>query len=348
MLLRRLVPELSRRNVIPDHQFGFRSKHATTEQVHRVCEKIRASLENKEYCSTAFLDIQQAFDTVWHRGLLFKIKSFLPHTYFALHESYLADRFFQVKESDARSSFYDINAGVPQGSVLGPTLYSIYTSDLPQTDNVVTATYADDTAVLASHSDHNMASLHLQEALDKITSWMNTWRIRPSATKSTQVTFTLRQGNCPPVKLAGSTLPHVDSVKYLGMHLDRRLTWKTHIKAKRDELNIRFRDLLWLLGRQSKLSLENKLLVYKAVLRPVWTYGVQLWGCASNSNIEILQRFQTAILKTISNAPWFITNYEVYKLLGMTTIQEEIAKSCSTYKKRLNEHPNQLAQHLLQ
>jgi len=69
-------------------------------------------------------------------------------------------------------------------------------------------------------------------------------------------------------------------IKYLGLHLDQRLTWQTHIRAKRRQLDIKFKQMLWLLGRNSILSLNNKLLLYKVVLKPIWSYGVQLWGCA--------------------------------------------------------------------
>jgi hypothetical protein len=66
--------------------------------------------------------------------------------------------------------------------------------------------------------------------------------------------------------------------------------------------------LYWITGRKSQLSLENKLLVYKGILKPIWTYGVQLWGSASNSNIEILERFQAKVLRIITDAPWYVPN----------------------------------------
>jgi hypothetical protein len=67
-------------------------------------------------------------------------------------------------------------------------------------------------------------------------------------------------------------------VKYLDMHLDRRLTWAKHIKTKRKQLNLKAKQMNWLLGSRSTLSIESKLLLYKAVLKPIWTYGIQLWG----------------------------------------------------------------------
>ncbi|CAG9138035.1 unnamed protein product [Plutella xylostella] len=319
VILRRITPVLTERSVIPKHQFGFRKQHATTEQVHRVCSTIRCALEEKEYCAAAFLDVQQAFDRVWHTGLLCKIKMLLPHSFFHIIKSYIEDRIFYVKEEDSMSQFYEINAGVPQGSVLGPILYSIFTSDLPQSKGVTTATYADDTAILASNKIPEKASLNLQESLNDIHKWLEKWRIRASATKSVQITFTLRKGNCPPVKLGETELPHHDTVKYLGMHLDRRLTWQKHLKTKRDEINLKYRNLNWLLGRNSRLSVENKLLVYKTVLKPVWSYGIQLWGSAAISNVNIIQRVQNAILRAIGKAPWFIRISELHEHLGIPT-----------------------------
>jgi hypothetical protein len=77
------------------------------------------------------------------------------------------------------------------------------------------------------------------------------------------------------------------------MHLDIRLTWAKHIKTETKGLNQKAKQIYWLLGGRSTLSIESKLLLYKAVLKPIWTYGIQLWGTASNYNIEIHQRFQS-------------------------------------------------------
>lgn len=347
IFLHRLKPILDQEKIIPDHQFGFREQHTTVEQAHRVVSKIRQSLECKEYCAAVFLDIQQAFDKVWHTGLLYKLKTSLPNTYYMVLKSYLLERKFQVKFGGETSNLYDIKASIPQGSVLGPVLYSIYTADLPTTDKVVTATYADDTACLASDKTPEIASQKLQVHLDKIDQWLEKWRIKASVTKSVQITFTLRKGDCPPVTMRGEPLPNETSVKYLGLHLDRRLTWENHIKKKRKEADIRWNSLQWLIGRKSTLTLNNKLLIYKAVIKPVWTYGIQLWGSASNSNLEILQRFQNKVLRQITCAPWFARNNELHEYTELPTIKQEVNKYCCNYKKRLRQHSNELARDLL-
>jgi len=80
----------------------------------------------------------------------------------------------------------------------------------------------------------------------------------------------------------------------------------------------------WITGRKSKLSLENKLLIYKPILNPIWTYGIPLWGTASNSNIEILQRFQNKVLRSIVNAPWYVSNIILHTDLQIPTLKAEI------------------------
>ena len=132
--------------------------------------------------------------------------------------------------------------------------------------------------------------------------------MKANETKSTHLTFTLKKTTCPSVTLNNTYLPQNDEVKYLGKHLDRRLTWRKHITSKRKHLDLQLRKLYWIIGRHSQLSLKNKLLLYKVTLKPIWTYGIQLWGTASNSNIDILERFQSKVLRITTNAPRYVSN----------------------------------------
>lgn len=230
---------------------------------------------------------------------------------------------------------------------MGPVLYTIYTSDLPVHDEVTTATYADDTALLVSNESPVNASKILQNHLNSIGNWLNKWNICVNADKSAHATFALRKGNCPAVFLNGEEIPASDCIKYLGMHIDRRLTWKKHIESKRNQLKIKTQRMYWLIGPTSKLSLQNKVLLYKTILKPIWTYGIQLWGTASNSNIEILQRYQSKTIRMIANAPWFITNDNIHKDMRIPKIRNEINRFSAKYLDRLSAHSNTLAISLL-
>jgi hypothetical protein len=140
--------------------------------------------------------------------------------------------------------------------------------------------------------------------------------------KSVHVTFTTQRATCPPVHINDVQIPQEDHVKYLGLHLDRQLTWHPHIFTKRKQLGISLTKMYWLLGRKSKLSISNKLLIYKAILKPIWTYGIELWGTSSNFNIAILERFQVKVLRLIVNAPWYMPNSVIRKALQLPSVKE--------------------------
>ena len=151
---------------------------------------------------------------MWHEGLLCKLKTIFPAGIHQIFKSYLANRHFLIKYRETYTSLHPILSRVPQGSVLGPLLHLIYTADLPTTDKNYTATFA--------------ATQQLQVHLNKIHPWLIKWRMKANEIKFTQITFTLKKRTCPPVYLNNKQLPQTNEVKYLGIHLDRRLTWRQH------------------------------------------------------------------------------------------------------------------------
>jgi competence CoiA-like predicted nuclease len=92
------------------------------------------------------------------------------------------------------------------------------------------------------------------------------------------------------------------------------------VKKKTEGLNIKYRKVKWLLGRTSQLSTQNKIMVYNQILKLVWTYGIQLWGSASKSNIQTMQQFQNTVLRGIVNAPWYARNSNIHRDLGVRMV----------------------------
>lgn len=345
---RRLQVYIDRFKVIPSHQFGFRKSHATTDQIHRITDVIEKAFERKEVCSSVFLDVAQAFDKVWHKGLVFKLNRFLPNALVTLLSSYLSDRVFRVRVENEYSTIKDINAGVPQGSILGPILYLIYTSDLPVLENIKVATFADDTALMATGRDILESTSKLQIANNSISNWCKSWKIKLNETKSVHVNFTLKKiENQPNVTLNNIQVPIDNKAKYLGMTLDTKLRWKEHVKIKRKELDLKYRELYWLIGRGSTLSIYNKILIYNQILKPIWIYGIQIWGCAKQVHINSIQTFQNKVLRNIVNAPWYVRNTDIHRDLKIPFVRDEIGKFARKHRDRLTQHVNAEAFQLL-
>jgi hypothetical protein len=223
---------LDANRIIPYHQFGFRHKHTTIDQVHRITATLEQALE-EQVCSTMFLDVAQGCDKGWLAGLLNKIEQLLPTEYSQLLKSYLTDHYFRVKQGEEYSGLKPVKAGVPQGSVLGPVLYLIFTTISLNPAGTTVATFADDTAILAVGADVEEATEKLQQAADTINNWTKQWLIKLNEDKSKYVNFTNKRCQYLPITMNGKTIPYSQTAKYLGISLDAKLRWKVHVKKKR-------------------------------------------------------------------------------------------------------------------
>ena len=170
-----------------------------------------------------------------------------------------------------------IRAGVPQGSILAPLLYNIYTADIPRAANIMLAIYADDTAVFSNNQNYRYATIALQRHLNSLNQWYFTWKLKVNHTKSQCTVFKRSKGRniCSKITMDGQQLQYTDCVKYLGLYMDRNLNWHHHI----DELHTVENQGIW--EHSSKTKVHDLLAAHQRLYH-IWIE--LLVSCESLSN----------------------------------------------------------------
>lgn len=348
VLLKRLEDFSTSNNLLMDEQFGFRRKHSTTHQLVRVAEQISESFNSKYVTAGVFLDIAQAFDKVWHDGLIYKMISLkFPPYLIKIIRHYLTDRTFQAQIGSTMSGVRNIEAGVPQGSILGPFLFCIYINDMPKNIPGITyALYADDTALLCSSWNARHAFSRLQLALDELENWYTLWRIRINVTKSVAVLFTRqvthKKTNHESLTLFDDEIPEAKSAKYLGVTLDHRLTWTKHVQEVANKANQRLGMLYPLIRSRNGLSMLNCTIIYKSIIRPIMTYAVPVWASAATSNIKKLETLQNRSLRIASRSPWYVTNKLIQTNLKIPPLRQFMTDLITKFYQSNIDHENPL------
>ncbi|KAK9880827.1 hypothetical protein WA026_013154 [Henosepilachna vigintioctopunctata] len=165
--LPRLKELVGENHLIPDEQFGFQPRTSSVHQALRLVEFSSGGFNLKMSTGVALFDVSKAFDKVWHEGLLLKLlEAGIPNAMVELIASYQQHRHFRVGVGISHSTERMMEAGLPQGSVLSPILYSLFTRDVPKTQGTNLAVFADDTAIFARASQPNTVTRRLQQAID--------------------------------------------------------------------------------------------------------------------------------------------------------------------------------------
>ncbi|GFS48831.1 RNA-directed DNA polymerase from mobile element jockey [Trichonephila clavipes] len=175
---------------------------------------------------------------------------------------------------------------------------------------VSTCLFADDSAALTQSVNLKYTIKTMQQFLVKLEKWLTDWRIAINVEKTQTIVFR-KWGVIDPqteLTLFDDNILWVPVVRYLGLYLDSRLTFKNHIDYLSDKFWGRIALAISLIGRSSPLSLENKVILYKQILRPTITYGSPIWGAAAPTHTKRIQIIQNKILRIIANAPWYVRN----------------------------------------
>lgn len=348
---RRLLQSVESLGILRDEQFGFRAGHSCTHQVHRLVEYCLGKFSMSRRCAkhkvgAVFFDIAKAFDKVWHEGLLYKLIRYeIPDSLIHLIRDFLSDRTFSCRVEGTLSSRRGLGAGVPQGSVLSPLLFALFANDMPLLEGVELALFADDTVLYFYHRSVAFIVRKLQRAVNLLEDWFLKWRIEVNPLKSQAIMFSGNRARLMPnsdLSLLSRQIPWCTRVKYLGVWLDRRLSFSYHISEAVKRASQAMGRIGWLIGRRSRMSLRNKLTIYKSFILPVMTYASPVWAHAAPWLIEKLRRRHNKCIRTIAGSPWYVRNSIIHRDLKIKSFRQLLHKYSFNYFRKADRHTNPL------
>ena len=334
VILNRIEGHLDSSNIIPSFQYGFRKGRSTTMQLHKTIHHITQSMNNRKITSFLSLDIESAFDSVWHNALIIKmIQTNFPTFLIKIVQSFLCDRTFAVRVQNAVSSTQTIPAGVPQGSVLSPTLFNIFLHDFPTHPRTKVALFADDAAIFAATGRKSLSNTLVQDHATSLEKYYHRWKIRLNVSKSQVIHFTNRPTllNETAAKISINTIqiPEANTLKYLGFTLDTKLSFEPHLQAKKQLFVAALTSFHVLLT--SALDLRSKLLLYRNGILPILTYAAPLWSNRSDTRLDLMEPLQMRALRKIFNADRSTPNFQLRRMANIPTIRERILQLAKNY-----------------
>ena len=301
------------------------------------------SLERYESNCQIFCDISKAFDRVWHRGLLYKLEKYgFSGDLLLWLTSYLNSRRQKVFVNGVLSNEHNTNAGVPQGSVLGPLLFLIYINDIA--DGLVgkVRLYADDTSL--SYSSSNLAEIEmiLNNDLKKLKEWADKWRIlfNPLKTEFMLISNIFQDYDLR-LLYENAPLINVDSHKHLGIHLSSNNKWTKHIDSIIDSASKQVSYLRKLKYQLSRVTLDK---LYCTYIRPLLEYCSEVWDGCNTADANRLEAVQLNAARIVTGLPIFASLEALYFETGWETLAErrKMRKLCLMYKIVNNESPSYL------
>ena len=279
-----LLGHIDQDDLFHDAQYGFR-KGRSCEDVLLVCtEKWRHARDQGKTVALAFLDLSKAFDNVNHQRSLIKLKSHLISGRVLLwFTDYLSERCQRVAANGSFSNFAPVQKGVPQGSVLGPTLFNVYVSHIPSIVHDTTAevpSYADDLTVFAIDESPSRAISNVSNALGIISTDLQHDGLTLNMTKSCGMVITGDDTGLQPISCHGQPLRTVPHARLLGPEIDNQLSWEHQAQLMSAKIS---RKIGALKRAKRHLSAQAKRLFLTSVILPDFDYGCTSIGCGLSS-----------------------------------------------------------------
>ena len=276
--LERLLQQVNPANILPVTQFAFRHGHSMEDALALPTDRVDTGRDDGLVVATCLLDMSKAFDKVKHSILIQDLFD-IGVTGGALtwFKHYLSSRQQQVRTGTGLGRVVTCTCGVPQGSVLGPLLFSIYTRDALIVTPIVTCPtmsiqFADDIALTSTRRSADLVSSEFTTAVSNLGRWLASRGLILNATKSQLLVFAGFNGQSPNVvvKRDGIPVPSVTSARYLGIILDVRMAWQPQVDASVMKANKKIGTLWW---TRKSLTLASCVLFFKAAIMPDLLYG---------------------------------------------------------------------------
>ena len=308
--------------ILSPHQSGFRAKHSTVSATSLVLNDIVSALDKKLFCAALFIDLSKAFDTVDHILLLQRL-SYIGFNSDACRwfENYLSDRQQCVKVGPIKSDFLHVSKGVPQGSILGPILFILYINNIVNTlKNCNIHLYADDT-ILYCFSDSVENSVHmLQLAFDILQKSLLDLKLVLNDEKTKFMLFTKRRilnDNFHLYTTSGTSIERVPNYKYLGIWLDEKLTFDTHVeclvKGLRMKLGFFYRN-------RSCFPWPTRKRLIEALFLSALDYGDIIYRNASATTLKTLDSVYHPALRFITGDIYNTHHCILYNKVGWPSL----------------------------
>lgn len=328
----RLSGHLQKHNLLSTHQYGFQSGKSTESALLEIRDKIIANIENQQYTIGIFLDFNKAFDSIKHDILFSKLPSYrLRGIALELVRNYLSHRIQFVEMNDVKSDVADIRYGVPQGSILGPTLFLLYINDIvaiPETPDIVL--YADDTNVFFSSDSISSLIPLINNWLESLSLWLSATQLCLNVKKTKYMVFA--PINKPvelvsPLLFQSQPLEKVSEYKFLGVVFHENLRWTHHV-------NYIKRNIAQTIGMVNKyrtlLPSRLKRQLYFSTVHSRLHYCLLVWGVTSNTNMEALLRMQKRCIRVVHNLSMCEHTSEHFQ-------EDRILPIRNMYKQKLSE-----------
>ena len=303
----RLTWVLERSDTFANAQCGFRKNRSTVDHILRLDAEIRSNFQNRRHLGAIFFDIEAAYDTTWRLGILLKLFRYgIRGRMGSFLKSFLSDRFFKVRVGNQLSERFPQVNGVPQGGVLSVALFAVMINDIGDliSPTIGRALFVDDLAIWTGASSTRAMERQFQVAVTQLERWSAVNGLRFSTTKTVAVHFCRRRRACPDmtVRLHGEVIPVKPEAKFLGVVLDKRLTYRSHIRTLRDKC-MRALNILKCVARTSYgADRDMLLLLYRSLIRSRLDYACFVYDGTYESVKRILNTVHHAAIRIATGA----------------------------------------------